>query len=160
MEVLKKTDLWFQTWHDEFAEFWPNNSKFWKFYLNGFFLPKVYKNWAKKYRGVIFHDTEQWCQIWINLDLVVSKMAWEIGWTFIRAFKSLKNCTMMGSFCPKHYNISARKFRRNYVSWHWKVMQMTRDLKNDRNMVNLHASGQKSENLHFDGLLLFKAYKD
>ena len=23
-------------------------------------------------------------------------------WTFIRALKSLKNCTLMGSFCPKH----------------------------------------------------------
>ena len=34
------------------------------------------------------------------------------------------------------------------------------DLKKDiRNLVNFHASSQKSENLHFDGLLLSKAYK-
>ena len=33
-------------------------------------------------------------------------------------------------------------------------------LKNDvRNLVNFHASSRKSENLHFDGLLLSKAYK-
>ena len=33
-------------------------------------------------------------------------------------------------------------------------------LKNDkRNLVDFHASSQKSENLHFDGLLLSKAYK-
>ena len=25
-----------------------------------------------------------------------------IVWTFIRALESLKNCTLMGSFCPKH----------------------------------------------------------
>ena len=29
-------------------------------------------------------------------------MAWVIGWTFIRALKGLKNCALMGSFCPKH----------------------------------------------------------
>ena len=33
-------------------------------------------------------------------------------------------------------------------------------LKNDiRNLVNFHASGRKSENLHFDKLVLFKACK-
>ena len=38
---------------------------------------------------------------------------------------------------------------------------MTRSLKNDiRNLVNFHASSRKSENLHFDRLLLSKAYKD
>ena len=59
-------------------------------HFNGLFLCKVYEVWAKKDRGVIFHDTEQWCKIWINPDLMVSKMAWGIGWTFIRAPKSLK----------------------------------------------------------------------
>ena len=38
---------------------------------------------------------------------------------------------------------------------------LTRGLENDiRNLVDFHASSQKSENLHFDGLLLYKAYKD
>ena len=33
-------------------------------------------------------------------------------------------------------------------------------MKNDRrNLDNFHTSSQKSENLHFDGLLLPKAYK-
>ena len=32
--------------------------------------------------------------------------------------------------------------------------------KNDiRKLINFHASIRKSENLHFDGLVLFKAYK-
>ena len=39
--------------------------------------------------------------------------------------------------------------------------KLTRGLKNDlMNLVNFHASSQKSENLHFDELLLPKAYKD
>ena len=29
-----------------------------------------------------------------------------------------------------------------------------------RNLVNFHASSQKSGNVHFDGLLLSKSYKD
>ena len=49
----------------------------------------------KKYRRSMFHGTEQWCKIWINPDLVVSKMAWGIGWIFIRTLKSFKNCTLI-----------------------------------------------------------------
>ena len=56
----------------------------------GSFFPNYMSFELKKYRGVIFHDTEQWCKIWINPDLVVSKMPWGIGWTFIKAPKSLK----------------------------------------------------------------------
>ena len=103
------------------VNFHPTTQKSKNFTLMGYFCPKYMRFELKKYRGVIFHDTEQWCKIWINPDLVVSKMAWGIGWTFIRA---LKSCTLMGSFCPKHMcNVSARKFHRNYVSWNWTVMQ-------------------------------------
>ena len=38
--------------------------------------------------------------------------------------------------------------------------KLTRGLKNDiRNLVNFHASSRKSENLHFDGLVLSKVCK-
>ena len=67
-----------------------------------YFCPKYMRFELKKYRGVIFHNTEQWYNIWINSNHVVSKMAWGIGWTFIRALKSLKNWTLTGSFYPKH----------------------------------------------------------
>ena len=90
--------------HDmgNFVNFHRTTQKSKTFNFNGLFLSKVYDLWAKKYRGVIFHDNEQWYKIWINPDLAVSKMAWAIGWTFIRALKSLKNYVLMGSFCPKH----------------------------------------------------------
>ena len=39
--------------------------------------------------------------------------------------------------------------------------KLTCGLKNDlRNLLNFHASSRKPRNLHFDGLLLSKAYKD
>ena len=59
---FKKTDLWFQIWHEEFREFLHNHSKVWKYLFDGIFLSKLYKVWAKKKPG-----------------LVVLKMAWEIG---------------------------------------------------------------------------------
>ena len=72
-----------------------------------------------------------------------------------------------GLFLSKGYNVSARKFQRNDVPWHWRVYNAkfkgkpTCGLKNDiRNLVNFRASRQKSENLHFDWILLPKAYKD
>ena len=38
--------------------------------------------------------------------------------------------------------------------------KLTHDLKNDiRNWVNFHVSSRKSENFHFDGILLSKAYE-
>ena len=77
----------------------------------GYFCPKYIRFELKKYRGVIFHDREQWWKNWINLGLVVSKMGWGIGWTFIRALKSLKNCTLMGCFCPKNIMFQLENFR-------------------------------------------------
>ena len=39
--------------------------------------------------------------------------------------------------------------------------KLAHGLKNDRrNLINFHTSSRKSENLHFDELLLAKAYKD
>ena len=38
--------------------------------------------------------------------------------------------------------------------------KLTRGMKNDiRNLVDFHANSRTPENLHFDGLLLSKAYK-
>ena len=101
------------------VNFHPTTQKSKNFTLMGYFCPKYMRFELKKYRGVIFHDTEQWCKIWINPDLVVSKM---------RALKSLKNYTIMDStmeFLSKAYNVS-RKFHRSYVSWNWRVMQNLR----------------------------------
>ena len=110
IQSLKKNWLWFRIWHEEFGEFLPNHSKVRKFHSNGHFLFPVYKVWAKKFRHVIFHDTEQWYKILINPDLVVSKIAWGIWWTLLRALKQLKYCTLMGSFCAK-YMFQLENFR-------------------------------------------------
>ena len=115
-KAWRKTDSWFNKWHEAFGEFSPNHSKVWKFHCGGLFLSKLYMRFElKKYRGVIFHDTEQWYKIWIKPDLVVSKMEWGIWWTFTRALKVWKIDEL---FLSKAYNVSARKFQRNYLPWH------------------------------------------
>ena len=96
------------------VHFHPTTQKSKNFTSMSYFCPKYLRFELQKYRRVIFHDTEQWCKIWINPDLVVSKMTWRIGWTFIRALKSL--------FLAKVY-VSVGKLQRNYVSWHWRVLQ-------------------------------------
>ena len=109
-------------------------------------FPKYVRFELKKYRGVIFHDTEQWCKNWI------------------RALKSLKNCTLIGSFCPKNI-IFQLKISEELCVITLKVDanfkgKLTCGLKNNtRNLVNFHASSRKSENLYFDQILLSKGYK-
>ena len=84
---------------------------------------------------------------------------------FFKALKSLKNCTLMGSFCPKHIMFQLENFRGIVCHDTEKCCKikgkLTCGLKNDiRNLVNIHASSQKSENLHFDWIHFTKAYKD
>ena len=70
----------------------------------------------------------------------------------------------MDSFCRKHTTCFSYKILEELC-----VMTLKRDakfkgkltcgVKNDvRNFVNFHASSQKSENLHFNGLVLSNTY--
>ena len=102
MQSLKKNCLVVSNDMRNFVNFHPTTLKSENLTLMGSFYSKYKRFELKQYRGVIFHDIEQWCKIGINPDLVVSKMARGIGCTFIRAPKSQKNCTLMGFFCQKH----------------------------------------------------------
>ena len=121
-KVWRETDSCFQNDMKTLVNFHPNTQKSKNFTLMGYFCSKYMRFQLKKYRELIFHDTEQWRKIWINPDFVVSKMTWGIGWTFIRALKA-KKLYIDRLFLSKAYNVSARKFERNYVPWHWRVIQ-------------------------------------
>ena len=147
----------------------PKSLGFWVDYFlseiisTGYFYPTYVRFELKKHRGVIFHETEQWCIIWINPDLVVSKLAWGIGWTYIRATKSLKIVYWWTLFVQSicfSLKISEELYAMTLKSVAKLKQKLTCGLKNDiRNWVNFHASSQKSTNLHFDWILLSKAYK-
>ena len=71
----------------------------------------------------------------------------------------LKKCTLMGSSCPNHIMLQLENFMTQKCDAKLKE-KLTRGLKNYiRNLVNFHASSQKSENFPFVGLLLFEVYK-
>ena len=60
----------FQNWHEEFDKFWPEHSKVSKmFTLMGSFWAKYILFELKKYREVIFHETEEGYKIWRGIDL-------------------------------------------------------------------------------------------
>ena len=66
-----------------------------------------------------FTSTGSFCPKYIRFELkiqrsylVVSKMGWGIDWTFIKALKSLKNCTFMCLFYLKNIIFQLENFRR------------------------------------------------
>ena len=59
IQIWRGIDLSFKNWHKEFDKFWPEHSKVSKiFTLMGSFWAKYILFQLKKYRGVIFHETE------------------------------------------------------------------------------------------------------
>ena len=122
-KVWRKTDSWFQKWHEESGEFSPKHSKVQKLHFDGLFLSKVYEVWAKKIQRsylswhwtVIQNLNKTWRCGFKN------GMRNELGELLLEHSKS-KKLLSNGFFLSKAY-VSARKFQRNYVSWQWRVMQ-------------------------------------
>ena len=79
-KIWRGIDLSFQNWHGKFDEFWPKHLKVSKiFTLMCSFWAKFILFELKRYRGVIFHDTEEWCKIWRKTDLWLGKWHEEFG---------------------------------------------------------------------------------
>ena len=56
------------------------SENFWLGTLMSSFSPKHIKFQLKKYRGVMSHDSEEWCKIWWGTDLCFEKWRWGIWW--------------------------------------------------------------------------------
>ena len=79
-KIWRGIDLSFQNWHKEFDKFWPEHSKVSTiFTLVASFWAKYIFFELKKYRGVIVHDIEEWCKIWIKTELWFGKWHEEFG---------------------------------------------------------------------------------
>ena len=68
-KIGREIDLSVQNWHEKFYEFWPGHLKFLKFctLMDSFWSRYVMFD-LKKYRGVIFDGTKDWCKIWRKTD--------------------------------------------------------------------------------------------
>ena len=97
MQNLKKNWFVFEK-RQEFGEFWPKPSKVSKICtLIGSFCATYVTFDLHKYRGVIFHDTEDWCQNVKKTDFgkLLWKMTWRIWQIFTTALESAKIWTLM-----------------------------------------------------------------
>ena len=101
-KIWGRTNLCFEKWHKEFGKFWPNTRKSQNLHFNRLLLTKVYNVWAEKLQRsyVLWHWRVM--QYLKKNWLVVWKITIGIWLIFMRAVASLKICTLMGSFCPKH----------------------------------------------------------
>ena len=115
--------MWFQIWHVEFGDFSSNHSKVQKFLFNRLFLSKVYEVWPKKIQRKYL--SWQWTVMQnLNKPWPCSFKNDITNWVnFHYSTQKSEKLYIYGLFLSKAYNVSARKFQRDYVSRHWKVMQ-------------------------------------
>ena len=87
--------------------------------LIGTFRSKYMTFDLRKYRGVIFRDTEVSCKIWRKNWLLVCKMIWEIWKILTRTSKTLPSKCQSWNFdailLSKVENAWAEKLQRSYV---------------------------------------------
>ena len=85
-----------------------------KFYqictLIGSFCWKYIKFQLRKYRGVMSHDTKDWCKIWRKTDLLLPKWQ-EFGKFWSEDSKVSKICALVGPFCAKYITLDLKKYR-------------------------------------------------
>ena len=127
--------------------------------LIGSFCRKYIKFQLKKYRGVMSHDTEEWCKIWRKTDSVFQKWLWRI---LIGALKILKNLHFDWCLLCKVYNVWPKKSTEELyfmtLKSHAKFEErLTCGLENDmRNMANFHQNNWKCQTWYFHRILLSK----
>ena len=83
-----------------FTNFDPSTRKPKKIVLNGSLWPKYILFELQKYKGVIFHDTEEICKFWRKTELWFEKRIEKFG-KFHQSTWWDGIGTLMGSFCPK-----------------------------------------------------------
>ena len=80
------------------------------FTLVGSFYWKYIKIQLKKHRGAMYHNTEEWCEIWSRTDLLFQKWQ-EFGVFWIEHLKVSKSCTLIRPFCAKYIMFERKKYR-------------------------------------------------
>ena len=101
----------FKNWHKEFDKIWPEHLKALKiFILLGFFWAKYIFFELKKYRGIIFHETEERYKIWRGIDLSFQNWHNEFNKIWPKHSKVSKISTLMGSFWAKYILLEPEKY--------------------------------------------------
>ena len=98
-KIWRGIDFLFQNWHEEFDKFWPEHSKFSQnFTLKGSFWARYTLYEKKRYRRFTFHDNEEWCKIWTEIDVLFQNWHEELDKFSPEHLEVSKLFTLMGSF--------------------------------------------------------------
>ena len=126
--------------------------------LMGFFCPKHVKFKMKKYRGVMPHDTEEWCKVRRKKLTLGSKNNIRNLINFDGSSDKSKNLHFDMLLLSIASEVSIKKGKKSYLYLKSDPNfeeKLPFSLKNDmRNLVNFYMSSGESANLHYDGLLL------
>ena len=93
------------------------------FHFNEILFSTVYIVWAKKYRGVIFHKTEEGCKIWRRIRLLFQNWHKEFDTFWPEHSKVSKMFTLIVSFWAKYILFELIKVQRSYLSTNWRGIQ-------------------------------------
>ena len=139
-----------QDWHEEFEKFCMSTRKSQKnCNLMGCFWPKYIIFELKRYRGVVFDDTEYWCKIWRKTDLCFQKWHEQLSKFLPGHVRKPKNWEFEGSFYPKWKMYELKKFTGELCAMAIKndakcEEELTCQFKIDmRNLTNVEQSIQK-----------------
>ena len=123
-KIWRKTDLWFEKWHEKFGKFSPEHLKVWK--LGLWWHTFV---WSRK--GISLKITEELCAMTMKNDTNIEDeltCRFEIDMRpsriLTRALESLKNLCFNWLLVTKVYNAWATKVQRIYLSWNVRTMQI------------------------------------
>ena len=111
-KIWRGMDLPFQNWHKEFDRSWPEHLKVSKiFILIVSFWAKYILFELKKYRGVIFHETEEGHKIWRGIDMLFQNWHKEFDKFWPKHSKVSKIFTLMSSFWAKYILLELKRYR-------------------------------------------------
>ena len=115
--------------------------------LIGSFCWKCIKFQLKKYRGVMSHNTKEWCKIWRKIDLLFQKWQ-EFGEFWSEHSKVSKVFTLIGPFHAKYITFDLRKYRG--VTFHGTEVPCTIWRKSDLWFGKWHEEFGKSSPEHLE----------
>ena len=111
-KISRGIDLSFRNWHKKFDKIWPEHSKISKiFILMGSFWAKHILFELKKYRGIIFHETEERYKIWRGIDLSFQNWKKKFGKLWPEHLKVSRSFILMDSFWAKYVLFELKKYR-------------------------------------------------
>ena len=90
-------------------------------HFNGLLVTKYIMFELKMYRGVIFHDTEEWCKVWRKTELWFEKWHEKFGKFSPEDLKVSKLEIWYDPFVQSRKCMSLN-LKRSYVSWQWGMM--------------------------------------